>query len=390
MKKILDILLIAAIVFLLVNIFWNKQAEQTGISIKFSETTYSIPASVVVKVNNSSTGTLQFHSCDDIKILYSGTPVVFDNSVCKEIELLAGEKTDIEYQSQYKKFEKIGEYKLKANIDGKEFFDNAKLKHKGTFSQLFTGLVYAPIYNLVVFLIELFSYSFGWAVIGVTILIRLLLLYPQHKMMISQRRMQAIQPKIKEIQEKYKGKQQELGMKIMELYKKEKVNPFGSCGFLFIQIPILFVIYRIILGIQDPSNMYYIYNALQSFDLSKVDFEFYGLHLLQDGGLQWIILALSVALIQFIQIKLSLSYNKKAKETQKKWVVLEKKKNDSSYSSLMPDPEMMNKFMLFVMPVMVGVFTYTLFAGIGIYWGISTLFMLVQQLIVNKMLKKSS
>ncbi|MDF1682243.1 MAG: YidC/Oxa1 family membrane protein insertase [Patescibacteria group bacterium] len=52
-------------------------------------------------------------------------------------------------------------------------------------------------------------------------------------------------------------------MKMMELYKKEKVNPFGSCGFLIIQMPILIVIYHIILGIQDPSNVYYLYSFLQ-------------------------------------------------------------------------------------------------------------------------------
>jgi len=55
---------------------------------------------------------------------------------------------------------------------------------------------------------------------------------------------------------------------------------------------------------------------------------------------------------------------------------------------MMPDPEMINKFMLYGMPAMVWVFTYTFFAWIGIYWWISTWFMLVQQIIVNKILKK--
>jgi membrane protein insertase Oxa1/YidC/SpoIIIJ len=55
---------------------------------------------------------------------------------------------------------------------------------------------------------------------------------------------------------------------------------------------------------------------------------------------------------------------------------------------MMPDPEMMNKFMLYGMPAMVGVFTYTLIAWVGIYWGTSTLFMVFQQLFVNKILKK--
>jgi membrane protein insertase Oxa1/YidC/SpoIIIJ len=55
---------------------------------------------------------------------------------------------------------------------------------------------------------------------------------------------------------------------------------------------------------------------------------------------------------------------------------------------MMPDPEMMNKFMLYGMPAMVAVFTFTLIAWVGIYWGMSTLFMVFQQLFVNKILKK--
>jgi membrane protein insertase Oxa1/YidC/SpoIIIJ len=46
--------------------------------------------------------------------------------------------------------------------------------------------------------------SLGFAIIAITILIRLALVYPQHKMMVSQKKLQAIQPKIKKLQEQYK------------------------------------------------------------------------------------------------------------------------------------------------------------------------------------------
>ena len=95
-------------------------------------------------------------------------------------------------------------------------------------------------------------------------------------------------------------------------------------------------------------------------------------------------MALSVAGIQFLQIKLSLDHKKK----EDTGVVLEKKEGDDKYSQFMPDPAMMNKFMLYGMPAMVLVFTFSLIAGVGIYWGISTLFMLLQQLFVNKIIKK--
>ena len=71
--------------------------------------------------------------------------------------------------------------------------------------------------------------------------------------------------------------------------------------------------------------------------------------------------------------------------------ILEKK--DGKYEeapSMMPDPSVMNAFMLWGMPLMIASSTYFFPAGVGIYWLIGTLFMLVQQLVVNKIsLKKA-
>ncbi len=114
-------------------------------------------------------------------------------------------------------------------------------------------------------------------------------------------------------------------------------------------------------------------------------YTFFGIDLLWAGWITGVILWLTVALIQFIQVKLSLA-SKKNDSTQP--TMLEKKKWDNAYSSMMPDPEMMNKFMLYGMPTMVWVFTFSLIAWVWIYWWVSTLFMVFQQLIVNKVLKK--
>jgi membrane protein insertase Oxa1/YidC/SpoIIIJ len=70
-------------------------------------------------------------------------------------------------------------------------------------------------------------------------------------------------------------------MKLMELYKTEKVNPMGSIGFLLIQMPILLVMYNIILNIKDPANFYYLYTVLSGFDLAAVSYNFLGLELLE-------------------------------------------------------------------------------------------------------------
>lgn len=386
MKKFLDLLLIVLLTVLVINIFSadDKKELNDTVLFNFSDNSYTIPASVWVDVVNNTTEILTFNTCSDINIKYAWENLVFSEDFCKDISINSWEKYLVDYSSEYENFENVWKYNLQVKVWEKEFIDQLELNNSGSFKKIFVTLFYAPIYNLMIFLLSIFSWVFGWAIVWITVIIRIILLWPQHKMMISQRKLQAIQPKIKEIQEQYKGNQQMLWMKMMELYKKEKVNPVWSCWFLFIQMPILLVIYNIILWIKDPSSFFYVYSFLRDFDLNSINFNFYGIDLLSSWWIDGLILALIVASIQFFQIKLSLANNK----ANQKWVVLEKKKWKDSYSQFMPDPEMMNKFMLYWMPAMVWVFTFTLFAWVWIYWGISTLFMLWQQLIVNKKIEK--
>ncbi len=387
MKKFLDILLIVLLTLLVVNLFSDntKQTLNNTINFEFTDSSYTVPASVWVNVANNTTENIEFNTCSDIKISNSWEELKFWENFCKDIKLSSWEKVLVDYSPEYEKFVNTGKYTLKVNYKDKEFLEQTEIEHSWSFKKIFVWLFYAPIYNLMIFLLDLFSWSFGWAIVLITIIIRIVLLYPQHKMMVSQKRLQSIQPKVKKIQEEFKGNQQMIWMKLMELYKKENVNPMGSCGFLLIQMPILLVIYNIILSIKDPSNFFYTYWFLSDFSLDTITYSFFGLELLEAGWVAWLILAVVVSLIQYLQIKLSLAGKE---DTSKKGVVLEKKKWQDWYNSMMPDPEMMNKFMLYWMPAMVAVFTYVLFAWVGIYWWISTLFMLLQQLFVNKVLKK--
>jgi len=388
MKKILDLILLVIVAILIFSLFWKDEQKTLNntLDISFETKNLTVPASVSVLVKNYTASGIVLNNCKDISILNSWEKISFTESFCKDIEVKSWEEVKVSYADEYAKFTNVWKYTLNSKIWDKEYFDQIEIENKWTIKKLFVWIVYAPIYNLVIWLVEIFKWSFGWAIVSVTIILRLLLLWPQHRMMLSQKKLQLIQPKIKKIQEEFKWNQQMIGMKMMELYKTENVNPVWSCWFLLIQMPILLVIYRIIIGIQDPSNIYYLYSFSKAFSISDISFSFYSLDLLQVWWKQWLALAVLVAIIQFIQVKLSL--NLKDKELKASGVVLEKKKADDKYSQMMPDPDMMNKFMLYWMPPMVWVFTYSLFAWVGIYWGISTLFMLFQQLFVNKILKK--
>lgn len=389
MKKFLDIFIWSLLIVLTINLFFgsdeNKEVKLSGeINIETTEKTYTIPPVVALKVTNNSTGALTINNCNDISLHHAGEVIDLKQSDCSDTVIESGTVSKITFPEDYNTFFEAGQYNFEYVQWEKRYIAWFEIEHRGSFNKIFSTVFYAPIFNLFVFLITTLGNSLGWAILAITVIIRIVLLWPQHKMMVSQKKLQAIQPKIKKIQEENKGNQQAIGMKLMELYKTEKVNPMGSCWFLIIQMPILLVIYNIILSIKDPSNFFHVYAFQSGFDIANIDFNFFGIDLLQSGGITGLILALSVGLIQYIQVKLSLS----GKKVEKKEIVLEKKKWENDYSAMMPDPEMMNKFMLYGMPIMVTVFTFTLISWVGIYWGTSTLFMVFQQLFVNKILKK--
>jgi hypothetical protein len=289
MKKILDILILFLLTVLVINLFANKSEKQATGNVIFEATdnAYTIPASVGLNIKNDTQAEISLHTCNDVKVNYAGTNVEFNNPMvsvkddfCENVSIAPSSTYLLDYTNYYREFFQAGNYSFKVQFDEKEYISQFEIENPGTIRKLFTALFYAPIYNLLIFLTLLFHYSLGFGILAITVFLRLLLVYPQHRMMLSQKKLQAIQPKIKELQKQYKGQQQVLGMKLMELYKKEQVNPMGSLGFLLIQMPILIVIYNVIFHIKDPSNYYYIYSALNHFDLTKLSYEFFGMHLL--------------------------------------------------------------------------------------------------------------
>ena len=389
MKKYLDILIFSLLFFLLFSYFSGDKSQQvadTWIDFEINKTNYAVPAEILLTITNNTRENITLDICSDITLRSKWELITLPEELCGEKELIPWDVEVIDFAWFYTLFETPENYVFEYTTGDKEFQQSFDVSYRGTIWKIFIGVFYAPIYNLLAYLIHIFNNSLGFAIIGLTIIVRIILLFPQHKMLVSQRKMQAIQPKIKKLQEKHKGNQQQMGMELLKLYKAEWVHPMGSCLPLLIQMPILLVIYNIILNITSLKNEFYLYDFLPEFHISQIVYNFFGMNLLEAGGIVGLCLAVSVAAIQFIQIKLSLI--NKPKVEAKDSVVLEKKKWATDYNSMMPDPELMNKFMLYGMPAMVWVFTFTLVAWVGIYWGVSTLFAILQQLFVNKIIKK--
>jgi YidC/Oxa1 family membrane protein insertase len=88
------------------------------------------------------------------------------------------------------------------------------------------------------------THNYGWDIILLTILIKILFIPLTHKSMKSMQRMQDIQPQIAKLREKYKDDKAGLNKATMELFREQKVSPLGSCWPMFLQLPVFIALYQ--------------------------------------------------------------------------------------------------------------------------------------------------
>ena len=234
-------------------------------------------------------------------------------------------------------------------------------------SFIFNEVLYRPLFNILVFLYQTVSfYDFGIAIIILTILIRALLYPLAQKSIKSQKEMSAVQSDVKKIQEQYKSNKEEQMKKIMTLYKEKGVSPFSGCLPLLIQLPILIVLYRVFMAGFDDKNLQ---NLLYGFisNPGSINHIFLGFIDISKKGN--IILALLAGAFQFYQSKMMLDQQKKTRPAPVK--------------SATPDfSTAMTQQMTYIMPVMTVFISYSLSAGLALYWITTTIFSIIQQWIV--------
>jgi YidC/Oxa1 family membrane protein insertase len=212
-------------------------------------------------------------------------------------------------------------------------------------------------------------HGLGWAIILITLLIKVVTLPLTRKQLESQKAMQDLQPRIKELQDKYGKDRQKLSEEQMKLYKEAGVNPLGGCLPLLIQLPVLWALYQALYAVAGaglvpeaqrifmwiPDLFYptmtvgtnWIGESFTAQDWSK---------LFAYGSLPIIMLVTQLALQKMSQAP-------KAKNGGKA-----------------PDPQtQMMSQMMFFMPIMFGYITLGLPAGLTLYWTVSNILSMVQQ-----------
>ncbi len=116
----------------------------------------------------------------------------------------------------------------------------------------FFGIIAKPLFLVLHWIDDRLIHNYGWSIVVITIVINLLLLPLRFTSMKSAKKMQALQPQIKAINAKYKDvglrdpKKAEQNQEVMDLYKREGVNPMGGCLPMVIQLPILYAFYTVL------------------------------------------------------------------------------------------------------------------------------------------------
>jgi len=276
---------------------------------------------------------------------------------------------------KYSLFSEFGTYRLMLPVDPQILSPSPvvefSIHEAGPVTKMFRAFISKPLLNLLILIASFMpSYSLGLAIIILTILVKLVLFIPTQKGLEGQRRMQAVQPKLEEVKKRHKGDPQRMQSETMKVWKEHNVNPFQSCLPILIQMPILIGLFFVI---RDGSilelSRHLIYGAYQDLSWSWGT-QFLGLNLTEPNV--YVMPPLLVAL-QFAQMKMSFAIAEK------------KKKSKESKEEKKKDPQQMQqKVMLYGLPLMIGFFALQFPAAVSLYWAVSTVFAVGQQLVVNR------
>ncbi len=182
--------------------------------------------------------------------------------------------------------------------------------------------------------------NYGVAIIILTIIVRLVLFPLTFKGMKSMKRMQQLSPRMKKLQAKFKNNKEKLNKEMMELYRKNRVNPLGGCLPMLLQIPVFFALYS---------------SLSSAVELRHAPFMFWISDLSQPDGLG--ITPLLMGASMYFQQKLT------------------------------PQTAMMDSTQAKVMqmlPFIFTIFTFTFPSGLTLYWVTSNVLSIAQQQIINR------
>jgi len=226
--------------------------------------------------------------------------------------------------------------------------------------QIFTVIFYQPVLNVLVFFYNILpGHDIGLVIVALTVAIKLFLWPLSQRALRSQQTISRLQPKIKELQNKYKDNREEQGKALMELYRQEKVNPASSCLPLLIQLPFLWAVFRVFRDGLSNKSLALVYPFISRPELLET-VSFGIIDLAKPNAL----LAIMTGVVQYFQAKTA---SRQAPTS------------NGGGGRAEELTAIMNKQMIYVMPIMTVAICWTLPSGLALYWFMSSGLTIAQQ-----------
>jgi YidC/Oxa1 family membrane protein insertase len=249
---------------------------------------------------------------------------------------------------------------------------------------IFDIVLINPILNV---LVAIYSFlnslhipsALGFSIIILTVIIRLILSPLLHQSLKQQKKMQQLTPHINKLKEKHKNDAKKLQLEQMALFKEHGVNPAAGCLVMIVQIPILIGLYQVLYKfIRNPSlkdiNSRIYFSGLK---LQHLDTNFFGLslahtpsQLVHQVGFAIVLVAVLTGGLQMIQSKMMML--PKAEQPPRD------KDKEPDFATTFQTQSM------YLLPVMVGFFSFSLPFGLSLYWNTLTIFGIIQQYIIQR------
>ncbi|HEY0964682.1 MAG TPA: YidC/Oxa1 family membrane protein insertase [Candidatus Paceibacterota bacterium] len=239
------------------------------------------------------------------------------------------------------------------------------------FNFIWHTFFFDPIYNTLVFFIDLMPRGdVGLAIIATIIVVKVILLPLAISAAKTQKIMRKVEPRLREIKELHKEDKEAQAKEMMKIYQEEKLNPFASIALLFIQIPVVIALYFAVYnggGVPLPEiNTALLYDFVMK--PIAVSMEFLGRF---DIASRSIVLALLAGIAQYFYTA----------QTLPKLPPRDKEKAPDFKEDFTRNMHLQMKY---VMPVLITVIAFTLPAMIALYFFVSNLVSILLEFYVKK------
>jgi YidC/Oxa1 family membrane protein insertase len=248
-------------------------------------------------------------------------------------------------------------------------------------------LLYQPLVNALIFLYHLLGGNLGLAIIGLTGILRLLLIPLTAPSLKATKKIQELAPEIEKLKIKHKGDRQALAQAQMDLYKQHGANPAAGCLPQIVQILVLIALFNAFSQILHTNGETLaklnetLYASQRLPEGSVLNTQFLGIDLGKPDIFKLPqlpfplpgILVILASITQFISSKMMLPQAKKAtKEAQKT-----PQESDDMAAAMQTQ-------MLYMFPAMTLIIGISFPAGVALYWFVFSLFSMIQQYFINK------